>query len=102
MGWEGDCRHENISCRKAFAPFGQLNGALHHKSRWWKHVSTEDACRGLCSVGLNVDSQERRRFPIASSLHRAARYHLGSIAFGSLILALTQAARMLLELIDRQ
>ncbi|KJE92111.1 choline transporter-like protein [Capsaspora owczarzaki ATCC 30864] len=41
-------------------------------------------------------------FPIIGSLKRALIYHLGSIAFGSLILALVQVARVMLEYIDRQ
>uniref|UniRef100_A0A8C9TQW8 Choline transporter-like protein n=1 Tax=Scleropages formosus TaxID=113540 RepID=A0A8C9TQW8_SCLFO len=39
-------------------------------------------------------------FPIFSSLGRALRYHTGSMAFGSLILAIVQVIRVLLEYVD--
>lgn len=40
--------------------------------------------------------------PISRSIGRAFRYHLGSIAFGSLILALVQMVRIVLEYINKQ
>ncbi|XP_022324457.1 choline transporter-like protein 2 isoform X2 [Crassostrea virginica] len=39
-------------------------------------------------------------FPILSSLWRCFRYHLGSMAFGSLIIAIVQMIRVLLEYVD--
>ncbi|KAJ1161041.1 hypothetical protein NDU88_001529 [Pleurodeles waltl] len=41
-------------------------------------------------------------FPIFSSMGRALRYHTGSLAFGSLILAIVQLIRVLLEYLDHQ
>uniref|UniRef100_A0A8C5M1F9 Choline transporter-like protein n=1 Tax=Leptobrachium leishanense TaxID=445787 RepID=A0A8C5M1F9_9ANUR len=41
-------------------------------------------------------------FPIFSSLGRALRYHTGSLAFGSLILAIVQLIRILLEYLDHK
>ncbi|KAL4657972.1 choline transporter-like protein 2 isoform X2 [Arapaima gigas] len=41
-------------------------------------------------------------FPIFSSLGRALRYHTGSMAFGSLILAIVQVIRVLLEYLDHK
>ncbi|KAI0213012.1 Choline transporter-like protein 2 [Lamellibrachia satsuma] len=41
-------------------------------------------------------------FPVSSSLWRALRYHLGSIAFGSLIIAIIQIIRVILEYIDHK
>ncbi|XP_077202244.1 choline transporter-like protein 2 isoform X8 [Paroedura picta] len=41
-------------------------------------------------------------FPIFSSFGRALRYHTGSLAFGSLILALVQIIRVLLEYLDHR
>uniref|UniRef100_A0A8C8A3A1 Choline transporter-like protein n=1 Tax=Oryzias sinensis TaxID=183150 RepID=A0A8C8A3A1_9TELE len=38
--------------------------------------------------------------PLSSSFSRAIRYHTGSLAFGSLILALTQMVRVVLEYLD--
>ncbi|XP_078541421.1 choline transporter-like protein 2 isoform X2 [Lissotriton helveticus] len=41
-------------------------------------------------------------FPIFSSMGRALRYHTGSMAFGSLILAIVQLIRVMLEYLDHQ
>uniref|UniRef100_A0AAY4DFL1 Choline transporter-like protein n=1 Tax=Denticeps clupeoides TaxID=299321 RepID=A0AAY4DFL1_9TELE len=41
-------------------------------------------------------------FPICSSLGRALRYHTGSLAFGSLILAIVQIIRVILEYLDQK
>ncbi|KAK2176536.1 hypothetical protein NP493_657g01053 [Ridgeia piscesae] len=41
-------------------------------------------------------------FPMSSSLWRALRYHLGSIAFGSLIIAIIQIIRVILEYVDHK
>ncbi|XP_030052905.1 choline transporter-like protein 2 isoform X2 [Microcaecilia unicolor] len=41
-------------------------------------------------------------FPIFASLGRALRYHTGSLAFGSLILAIVQLIRVILEYLDHQ
>ncbi|CAG5121002.1 unnamed protein product [Candidula unifasciata] len=39
-------------------------------------------------------------FPVLASLHRALRYHLGSLAFGSLIIAVVQLVRVVLEYLE--
>uniref|UniRef100_A0A8C1FR03 Choline transporter-like protein n=1 Tax=Cyprinus carpio carpio TaxID=630221 RepID=A0A8C1FR03_CYPCA len=41
-------------------------------------------------------------FPIFNSLGRALRYHTGSLAFGSLILAIVQIIRVILEYLDQK
>ncbi|XP_038640558.1 choline transporter-like protein 2 isoform X2 [Scyliorhinus canicula] len=41
-------------------------------------------------------------FPVFSSMGRALRYHTGSLAFGSLLLAIVQVIRVLLEYIDQK
>uniref|UniRef100_A0A671RHC4 Choline transporter-like protein n=1 Tax=Sinocyclocheilus anshuiensis TaxID=1608454 RepID=A0A671RHC4_9TELE len=41
-------------------------------------------------------------FPLCASLGRSLRYHTGSLAFGSLILAIVQIIRVLLEYIDHK
>ncbi|KAM6899932.1 choline transporter-like protein 4 [Xenentodon cancila] len=41
-------------------------------------------------------------FPVCSSFIRSLRYHVGSLAFGALILTLVQMARILLEYIDHK
>ena len=42
------------------------------------------------------------RSPIRRSMHRAVRYHVGSIALGSFIVAVVQFIRAVLEYIDRK
>jgi hypothetical protein len=49
--------------------------------------------------GLRADMTN---FPVVSGMYVAARYHLGSIAFGSFIVAVIQFARLLLEYMDRK
>lgn len=55
----------------------------------------------LCSAAViwyfNQDMKPHR--PITSSLWRAFRYHIGSIAFGSLILALLAIMRAIISLL---
>ncbi|XP_069460393.1 choline transporter-like protein 2 isoform X2 [Ambystoma mexicanum] len=41
-------------------------------------------------------------FPISASMGRALRYHTGSLAFGSLILAIVQLIRIMLEYLDHK
>uniref|UniRef100_A0A670JRF4 Choline transporter-like protein n=1 Tax=Podarcis muralis TaxID=64176 RepID=A0A670JRF4_PODMU len=41
-------------------------------------------------------------FPLFSSFGRALRYHTGSLAFGSLILAIVQVIRVMLEYLDHR
>ncbi|XP_054461835.1 choline transporter-like protein 4 [Anoplopoma fimbria] len=41
-------------------------------------------------------------FPLTASFIRSLRYHVGSLAFGALILTLVQIARMILEYIDHK
>ncbi|XP_029023353.1 choline transporter-like protein 4 [Betta splendens] len=41
-------------------------------------------------------------FPVFGGFMRALRYHVGSLAFGALILTLVQIARIILEYIDRK
>ena len=40
--------------------------------------------------------------PVTKSLWRTVRYHLGTIAFGSLLIAIVQFVRFILEYIDSQ
>ena len=42
------------------------------------------------------------RFPVFASFWRALRYHLGSVAFGSLIVAICQFLRVCLEYLDKK
>merc|ERR1711935_116985 len=43
-----------------------------------------------------------KSFPIAKAMKRTVRYHLGTAAFGSLIIAIVQMIRLALEYIDQQ
>lgn len=45
---------------------------------------------------------QRGRFPIASALGRTLRYYLGSVAFGSLLIALIQFVRTVFAYLQRQ
>lgn len=40
--------------------------------------------------------------PVVTSLHTTVRFHLGTIAFGSLLIAICQCLRIALEFLDRQ
>ncbi|KAL4219650.1 hypothetical protein ACF0H5_022222 [Mactra antiquata] len=41
-------------------------------------------------------------FPLTASLYRSIRYHLGSLAFGSLLIAIVQIIRVFLEYLDHK
>ncbi|NXQ46141.1 CTL2 protein, partial [Catharus fuscescens] len=41
-------------------------------------------------------------FPLFSAFGRALRYHTGSLAFGSLVLAIVQVIRVILEYLDHR
>jgi hypothetical protein len=47
------------------------------------------------------DNGQVSRFPVASSFKRAIRYHLGSIAFGSLLIAIVQFIRLLCKYFEK-
>ncbi|KAA0706118.1 Choline transporter-like protein 2 [Triplophysa tibetana] len=47
-------------------------------------------------------SKEMPAFPLCAALGRSLRYHTGSLAFGSLILAIVQVIRVLLEYVDHK
>lgn len=49
--------------------------------------------------GLRADMTT---FPVLTGIWVAARYHMGSIAFGAFIIAVIQFIRLLLEYIDRK
>ncbi|KAK2191800.1 hypothetical protein NP493_45g04048 [Ridgeia piscesae] len=54
----------------------------------------------FASYYWTMDKSNLVSFPVAKSLWRALRYHLGSIAFGSLIIAIIQMIRVLLEYVE--
>uniref|UniRef100_A0A673IPV8 Choline transporter-like protein n=1 Tax=Sinocyclocheilus rhinocerous TaxID=307959 RepID=A0A673IPV8_9TELE len=51
-------------------------------------------------ITLNPD--DIPAYPVFNSLGRALRYHTGSLAFGSLILAIVQVIRVILEYLDQK
>lgn len=48
------------------------------------------------------DKSELSRLPVARSFYRVCRYHLGSLAFGALIIAIIQFVRICLEYLDKK
>jgi len=48
------------------------------------------------------DKHDMPRFPVATSLGRIIRYHLGSLMFGSLILSIVQFIRFLLQQLEKK
>jgi choline transporter-like protein 2/4/5 len=56
----------------------------------------------FCEYYWTLDKRTMRSFPVIRSYWRTLRYHLGSIAFGSLIIAIVQMIRIALEYIDQK
>ncbi|OQS02050.1 choline transporter, partial [Thraustotheca clavata] len=56
----------------------------------------------ICEYYWTLNKSNIGRLPIISSFYRTLRYHLGTIAFGSLIIAIIQFARLVLEYIDQK
>lgn len=48
------------------------------------------------------DEKHRTRLPLVRSVYRVFRYHLGSIAFGSFIVAFVQLLRVVMMYVDQQ
>ncbi|KAL3871868.1 hypothetical protein ACJMK2_039840 [Sinanodonta woodiana] len=66
--------------------FGQMTLAGAFASYYWAFEKPQD-------VPL---------FPLTASVYRSLRYHLGSLAFGSLLIAIVQIIRVFLEYIDHK
>ena len=62
------------------------------------------ALSGSCSdwYFFRRDPQQSTSFPLCASLYRVLRYHLGTILFGSFIMAAIRLCRIVLEIVDRQ
>ena len=52
------------------------------------------------TVSIWYFGQQKPHMPITRSVYRAFRYHLGSLAFGSLILAIVQFIRVILSYVQ--
>ncbi|CAK7304598.1 Choline transporter-like protein 5 [Vulpes lagopus] len=77
---EGKCKHENTTCNPECA----LAGAF--ASYYWAFRKPDDI----------------PPYPLFTAFGRAIRYHTGSLAFGSLLLALIQMFKIVLEYLDRR
>ncbi|XP_073644407.1 choline transporter-like protein 5 isoform X3 [Tursiops truncatus] len=77
---EGQCKHENKTCNPECA----LAGAF--ASYYWALKKPDDI----------------PPYPLFTAFGRAIRYHTGSLAFGSLILAVVQMFRLILEYLDKR
>lgn len=56
----------------------------------------------FCEYYWTLDKRQVRSMPVLRSWWRAIRYHFGSLAFGSLIIAIVQFLRIVLEYIDHK
>lgn len=56
----------------------------------------------FCEYYWTLDKRQVRSLPVLRSWWRAIRYHFGSLAFGSLIIAIVQLFRIVLEYIDQK
>jgi solute carrier family 44 protein 1 (choline transporter-like protein) len=56
----------------------------------------------LINAYYSRDKERKLGCPIARSTGRLIRYHLGSVAFGSFIIALVMLARLILAYIQRK
>ncbi|XP_034874147.1 choline transporter-like protein 5 isoform X5 [Mirounga leonina] len=77
---ERTCKHENTTCNPECA----LAGAF--ASYYWALKKPDDI----------------PQYPVFTAFGRAIRYHTGSLAFGSLILALIQMFKLVLEYLDHR
>jgi len=65
----------------------------------WKNAFLEALCQFILASSVCIwyfSGGQKAHRPIGRSLHKAWRYHLGSLAFGSLILAIVQFIRLIL------
>jgi len=51
---------------------------------------------------FSTDKRTKSRVPVLKSLKTVVRYHLGSIAFGSMVIAIVQLIRAILAYLDRK
>jgi choline transporter-like protein 2/4/5 len=87
----------------------QIMMAYHFFGFLWTNqliaaISTTTIAGAVCRYYWSREHSvaEMGRFPIATSFKNCFRYHLGSLAFGSFIIALVQFIRACLMYIDRQ
>ncbi len=82
--------------------------ALYWMNAFIQGVATLAICGAFAGwYWTEVDGETGKKaykdkFPVGAALWRAVRYHLGSVAFGSLIIALCQFARTVLEYLDKK
>ncbi|OQR99265.1 choline transporter-like protein [Achlya hypogyna] len=56
----------------------------------------------VCEYYWTLNKANMGRVPVLASFYRTLRYHLGTVAFGSLIIAVIQFARLVLEYVDQK
>jgi choline transporter-like protein 2/4/5 len=56
----------------------------------------------FCEYYWTLDKRQIRALPVVRSVWRTLRYHLGTLAFGSLLIAIVQMARLALEYVDQK
>lgn len=56
----------------------------------------------FCEYYWTLDKRQIGALPVARSMYRTLRYHLGTLAFGSLLIAIVQLARLALEYVDHK
>ena len=74
-------------------------------NQFFQGIETMTIAGAIACWYWTLDKSDRKnlaKHPISSSLYRAVRYHLGTICFGSLIIAIVQLVRIALAYLDRQ
>lgn len=56
----------------------------------------------FCEYYWTLDKRQVRSLPVARSVWRTLRFHMGSLAFGALLIAIIQLFRLVLEYIDHK
>ena len=71
---------------------------------WYWTVPSKELSSTICCgrKSMYLKRVQKDKFPVLASLYRAVRYHLGSIAFGSLIIAIVQFIRLVMEYINNK
>ncbi|KAF0684105.1 Aste57867_23892 [Aphanomyces stellatus] len=71
-------------------------------SQFLQAVGYTTMAGAVCEYYWTLNKASMSRLPIVGSFWRTLRYHTGSMAFGSLIIALIQFARLVLEYVDQK
>merc|ERR1712000_614137 len=92
----------------------KFDQSTSYNQMWWYHifgllwgVQFVLACQEITLAGCYATwyfthDKEAMKSPVRQSMWRVFRYHLGSAALGSLIIAIIELMRLVLEYIDRK